>query len=267
MARKLTDIEVEEISLVDAAANRKKFSIIKREKSMDELIKILKALGITLTAEEVEKAKGLPEDATKAIKEAVGLLGKYKDEMPEDVLSAVQTLTRYASETPAAFPGGAAPFKAKTEKADDEVSLEKIGARLSKATKAELAKLKTMIGEGFTKAQDILDAMLGSGEPDPDLAKYAGKRDELVTVLKAGEAAIEAEAEAISKAAKAKDDAAEARIKKLEDEIAGLRKTRGISKGIKGQDDEPKLDKDGKPIEKHEGTLWPSLAGPGDDDE
>lgn len=44
MARKLIDLEVEEVSLVDAAANRTKFAIIKRRVIMDELTALLKAL-------------------------------------------------------------------------------------------------------------------------------------------------------------------------------------------------------------------------------
>jgi hypothetical protein len=263
MARKLTGIEVEEISLVDAAANRKKFSIIKRKHTMDKLIEILKSIGLELTAEELEKAGAMSEEAQKALKMAVGLLGKYADEMPKDVLAAIQTLARGATTA-------AAPVAAhKSDGGDEDVTLEKVGARLSKATKAELAKLKAMIGEGFSKAQDILDAMIAGDGADPALQKYEGKPEALIAVIKAGEKAqVDAKA-ALEKAAKDKDDAIEARFKKLEDENAALKKSRGISKSIKGQDgdknDEPELDKDGKPIKKVEGPLWPSLGGPEDD--
>jgi hypothetical protein len=261
MARKLTDIEVEEISLVDAAANRKKFAIIKRKHTMDKLIELLKSIGLELTAEELEKAGAMSEEAQKAIRMAVGLLAKYKDEMPADVLAAVQTLARGATTAPAAAPVAAH----KAAGGDEEVTLEKVGARLSKATKAELAKLKAMIGEGFSKAQDILDAMLAEDGADPALKKYDGKPDDLIAVIKAGEKAMTDAKTAVEKAAKDKEDAIEARFKKLEDENAALRKSRGISKGIKAQDGEPELDKDGKPIKKHEGPLWPSLGGPEDD--
>ena len=200
----------------------------------------------------------MSEEAQKAIRMAVGLLGKYKDEMPADVLAAVQTLARGATSP--------APVAAKKDAGGEELTLEKVGARLSKATKAELAKLKAMIGEGFTKAQEILNAMIEDG--DPELKKYADKPDELVEVLKAGEKAMADAKDAVAKAAKVKADADEARIKKLEDEIAALKKARGIAKSIKGQEGdegEPELDADGKPIKKVAKKLWPSLDGPGED--
>ena len=65
MPRKLKEIEADEVSLVDKAANKTKFFILKRSKLMDEFIKILKQWfgEDVLTDEEIAKAKELPNHA------------------------------------------------------------------------------------------------------------------------------------------------------------------------------------------------------------
>jgi hypothetical protein len=85
-ARELVDVEIDEISIVDNGANRKKFYIVKREGTMD----LKKALEEFLEGFDVEKA--LSEDAIAAITKSLEILSRYKSDFPDDVLSACQIL-------------------------------------------------------------------------------------------------------------------------------------------------------------------------------
>jgi len=95
--RKLTDLEIEEISLVDAPANRARFQVIKRRGENMELENIVNefiAEGGELS-ESVKKA--LDEDAKKALIQALSLLKKYLPDMPPDVADAVKVLAAAAA--------------------------------------------------------------------------------------------------------------------------------------------------------------------------
>jgi len=148
MARKLKDLDIEEISLVDAGAVRKTFYIKKQRRSLMDLIDILKDMlgpDTELSDDEVKKAKELTEDAAKAIAGALKILNKYKDDMPDDVLAAIKTLAKYASY------GYPAKKSADVDFVVELTDIEKAGARLSKATIEELKKaieiLRGIIGE------------------------------------------------------------------------------------------------------------------------
>ncbi|NVM21425.1 MAG: hypothetical protein HWN68_06560 [Desulfobacterales bacterium] len=147
MPRRLKDLEVEEISLVDSAATRKQFYIVKRRnQQMEEFVELLKSfLGEDeITDEDIEKANKVPEAALKAIKGAVNILNKYKADFPPEILNALKTLTKYAAY--------GYPSK-RVEKVDlsDLLDVEKAGAKLSKATVEELKKvlkiIESIIGE------------------------------------------------------------------------------------------------------------------------
>lgn len=227
MARKLKDIDVEEISIVDRAANRKLFAIVKRRQQMDELIELLKSIyGDEITDEAIAKAAELPKENLSAIKGALNLLNKYLDGMPEDVKSAIKTLGKYASY---GYPA------AKVEKGE-ELTLEKVGAKLSKATMEELKKLRDILakafeeGKGLKKAHEILTALLGNAEVEKNSDPAIQAKLEKLALYE------EQEKLDLEKSEKTKEDAKEARIKKLEDELVELKKTKGHSKVIKGQD-------------------------------
>lgn len=141
-ARKLKDIMIDEISLVEEGANQKRFYILKQQRSRDmkELIEIMKSLlGDELTDEEIEEFQKaeLSDNALKAIKSAAKTLDKYKEDLPADVKAALKTLMKYASY-------GYPPKGEKSVEKAVEVmltDLEKAGAKLSKATIAELNKI------------------------------------------------------------------------------------------------------------------------------
>jgi len=171
MARKLKDIDVDEISLVDAGAVRKKFFIKKRRSLMD-LIEILKDfLGedTELSEDELQKAKDLSDKAAKAISSALNMLNKYKDDMPSDVLNAIKTLSKYASY------GYPAKKAEEVDILEDLTDVEKAGARLSKATIEQLKKIAEIINNLVGTAEEKVKKAVGDVDtgnlPDHIVAK------------------------------------------------------------------------------------------------
>ena len=229
--RKIIDIDVEEISLVDSAANRRKFYLKKRGGPMDKIKKLLKAiLGADPTEAQIQKAQAMPSTEAESLLEALTVLEKYQDNLPEDLGEATLALTKFVIDAPAA-PAEDAP-----------IDFEKFGAKLSKATKDELTKIKS-----------IVDKML---QADTEEAKkYAGLPEDVKKRLEALD-----EAERIEKASKAK--AGETELAALRETVKaqGLEiekmKKRRVSKQATGE-------AEGEPedLDKAEKVLWPSLAG------
>jgi len=203
---------------------------------MDKFIEILKSFfEEDLKEEEIEKAKKLPDAALKAISGALNILNKYKDVFPEDVLNAIKTLTRYASY---AYPEKSA------ELSDEEFveMLEKAGAKLSKATKEQLLKIKK-----------IIDELLG----EKDVAKkYGDLPEEVVKKLEDYERLKAEEEERVRKAKeeeeKKKQKELEELKKKVEELEKAIEKKARVRKGIESQDDDDNSGDDG-------GVKWPSL--------
>lgn len=255
MPRKLFDIDVDEITLCGSAANRKKFFIKKMEDSMKEFIEELKKfmaeddedIESALEKEDIEKAEKVPDAAMKAIKGALNILNKYKADMPDDVLTAIKTLAKYA----------AYGYPAKMEDVD------KAGAKLSKTTRDQLAKVLGFLKES-PKAIAMLKTLLGQevekakgGDGDEKLSE-----DTLAKLEKLAEFE-EAEKERIEKAEK--EDADKAKIEKQEllERIEALEKKKGIKKSI---DDPNEGDK--KKVKKgadddDDEDQWPSVYVPG----
>lgn len=252
MPRKLIDIDTDEISLVDKAANRKKFAF-KKENSMDpELIALFKSIGMEdPTEQEIAKAKELSAEATKAIKGALNILSKYKDDMPPDVLTAIKTLTKYASY--------GYPEKKESEELSKE-AIEKIGARLSKATLEELQKIKGLLDGVDTKAlrkvQDLINELIKGATVEKkydalpeDVRKRLAKLDSIEEADEAEKAKLEkADKEKIDGLVKGLDDFK----KEFSEKLDKLAKARGFKKSLDGQED-VNLKKE------EEGDLWPSL--------
>jgi len=260
MARKLVDIEAEEISLVDRAANRKKFAIIKRRVNVDELFETLKAIygEEEITAEVMERLRkaDLPEDALNAIKGALNLLKKYLSDMPADVKDAVKALGKYAS-------FGAPEKKDKKVEKAEELTIKKIGARLSKSTVDELKKLRDFIAgavggsKGLAKARDILETLLGEAIVEK---KDDGGEENLSAETRLKLAELEEYKTKDQVEVKKAADSALLKpildeLKAVKTEIEALKKgKRVVSKGLK--DDKGGADgDDGKPVEDN----WPSF--------
>lgn len=240
MPRKLFDIDVDEITICESAANRKKFFIKKQEDSMKEFIEELKKfmaeddedIEEVLTKEDIEKAEKISDKAIKAIKGALNILNKYKADMPDDVLAAIKTLAKYA-----AYGYG---YPAKKE---DEEDLEKAGAKLSKTTRDQIQKALDHIKES-PKAVVVLKTLLGlevkkeeegeekTGDEERISPEIQAKLERLAELEKAEKERVEKESEK-----KQKED-----IQKMIDErLEQLElKEKPTKKSIDGQDDDEK---------------------------
>jgi hypothetical protein len=242
MPRKLKDIDVDEVSLVDAAANLTKFFIKKRRKPMDftELLKGYVPDDEELTEENIAKAKGLSKEILTEITGALNTLNKYKDDMPSDVINAIKTLAKRSTY-------GYPPTEQKEVDFVEELeTVEKAGARLSKATIEQLKKIAAiiqgMIGErekGIKKDNDnIPDEIVSELE---ELRRFKKEK-------------VEADAELEKKAQEDAEKKRDEKITELENEIKELKKKKGLRKSIEAQDNDGDGDDDGD-----DGSKWPSL--------
>ncbi|GAJ00674.1 unnamed protein product [marine sediment metagenome] len=121
MARKLRDLEIDEISLVNKAATRKKFMVIKSAevialKKIADLIEEFSdgVFDETLGREDFEK-KDVPQEVKDELKEALEALNKYKDDFPDDLKSAVDFLLKFVAVSYEP-PGKEGPGKKKVKK-------------------------------------------------------------------------------------------------------------------------------------------------------
>jgi hypothetical protein len=235
MARKLKDIDVAEISLVDAAANREKFFIVKRRQAMEFLELLKKFLGDEdVSDEDIEKAKTLSEKAVKAIKGALNILNKYKEDMPSDVLTAIKTLTKYASY---GYPAKKAEI---TDEEFIEEVVEKAGSKFSKATLEQLKKIKDAIDK-------LLDSKLNLAQK-----KFGDVSDEVRQRLEKLEQMEKEEAEKLKKAAEEAEAKKQKEIDDLKARLEKIEKKKPVRKSIEGQDDKDDDYDD-------DGPKWPSL--------
>jgi len=247
-ARKLKDIDVEEISLVDSAATRKKFFIIKRSKNMKKFKEILaKFFGDEIKEEDIKKAEGIEEDAQKALGDALETIDEYRDDYTPDVHGAILKIAK-AAVTP----------KEKVEEPDfvaELINTEKAGARLSKATIAQLKK----IGEIVAAMIGAAEKAIGKGEGDED-----GMSPELVAKLE--KLAIFEAAEKLEK-----QKIADKKIDDLTTDIEELKKQlkkKPTKKGLESDEkDEEDLDKIKKAGGDKEEFQWSSLTSPDEEED
>jgi gamma-glutamylcysteine synthetase len=234
MPRKILDIEIDEISVVDSAANRKKFFIKKGAIPMDELFKTLQSfLGADVVKEDELKKVPLSEEQAAEIQAAVATLAKYKADFPDDILAAVQSLAK------------AAVLRAPLPEV--EVTIEKIGARLSKATLEDLKKIK-----------ELLDKLIPAEEAKDEekTKKYAGVDPAVAARLAKLDTMEKAENERIQKAAADKEASLTATLKKLQDEVEALKKVKGVSLQKKAE-----AEPEAEALKKKDDVFgWPSLA-------
>lgn len=238
MPRKLKEIDVEELSLVDDTATRKKFYILKRRKIMDELIEMLKnSLGEeAVTAEVIAKAKELPDEKVEEIKKAVKSIEEYRDVFPAAFGDAVNVLIKNSS------------YDYPEREGEVELDVEKAGAALSKATVEQLRKIadivKKLIGEKTEKLAKDKD---GNELP----AEVQAKLEELDEYKRA-------EKEQIEKERKEKEKADKEEKEKLLERIEALEKGRGVKKSISGQETETDADDDDEEEDKYPSMVLPT---------
>lgn len=248
MARKLYDIDVEEITLCASAANRKTFFIKKsKEKTMDKFIEVLKGFMVDedddeLTPEEIAKAEALADEPKAVVENALVTFTEYKESMPADLLAATKILIKQAS------------FVEPPKKED----LAKAGAALSKSTKAQLLKALEFL-KPSPQAVAILQTLLGqevkktdAGEGGEQLsAETQAKLDKLEELEKAEKERIEKEQK--EEAKKVADKA-----KETDERLAALEKQKGIKTSITDEGDDKGKKKELKKGEEEE-DLYPSM--------
>jgi len=169
MPRELQDIDVDEISLVDIPAIRRKFLIVKKDKKdmqktsetdqdnsdienlikegkleMKELIELYKKLTgeeEDFSEKETELLKKLSDEAVSAIKGALNILNKFKGDFSQELKDAVAVLAKYVTK--------AYPYPYPAKKSDE--NLEKAGKKISKDTLNAIKKAIKILNEVFSK--------------------------------------------------------------------------------------------------------------------
>lgn len=153
-ARKLVDLSIDEVSLVDLPANRRKFLVIKSEAFMDELLEKLSKM-IETPEGAVERLKGLDAQTLDAIKSAVSVLEKVFDDLPDDLKEAVRVLMKYAVYGYGYPPPAAEPAKADEKKAEDDAAISKRIDEVAKSVEALSEMVSKQISELETKIKAI----------------------------------------------------------------------------------------------------------------
>jgi len=121
MTRKLRDIEIEEISLVDKAATGRKFMIIKSAeviilKEIADLIEEFsdEVFDETFSREDFEK-KDISQKVKDALKEALEAINKYREDLPSDLKSGIDLLLKFVAVS-YGLPGKETPGKKEIKK-------------------------------------------------------------------------------------------------------------------------------------------------------
>ena len=256
MARKIYDINIDEITLCKSPANRKKFFIKKsKEEPMKEFIEVLKKFVAeededvekALTKEQVAKAEKVSDKEAKALKGALDIVSQYED-IPDELEGAIMILVKQAS----------------FDYPEIEEELGKAGAKLSKTTQAQIKSALDHIKDG-PKAIEILKTLLG--EKVEDTKKTDDGKEENLSVETL--AKLE-EYEELKKAKEAEDakEAEEKQNEKIVEAVNKALKDAGLDeipkkKSIEGQDtDEGGKKKKEKGADDEDEDLFPSIAIP-----
>lgn len=249
--RKLTEIEIDEISLVDIPAIKTTYFIVKRDSSsekekkevnkMDELLTLYKSLYKDEIAKDMKpEMKTFAEEDIKVLKNSLDIFKKNCDDLPDELADAIIKLAKFAvSEYP--------KEEKKEKKVDAEV--EKSGAKLSKDSLANLKKaiecLMSILPEedqpGVKKAEKVDEKVEEKVEKKEEPKEEVKVENEgFEKSLKELKESILAE---ISKGSKTVGDLAK-RLEKVEE-----------VKGVKKSVEEETVKK-----EKVKKTDWPSLV-------
>lgn len=228
MARKLFDIEIDEITLCKSPSTRKKFFIKKMEKKpMKEFIEELKKfmaeddedIENALTKEQIAKAERIGEKEAKALKEALESVSQYDGDIPDDIEGAILTLVEKASyDYPVV-----------------EEELGKAGAKLSKTTQAQIKMALDHIKDG-PKAIDILKTLLGQEVKKKKEDGDEKLSPETVARLERLDEFEKNEKERVEKEEKEKEEKEKKEKEDLLERVEALEKIKGVKKSIDGQE-------------------------------
>jgi len=150
---KLEDLDIFEVSLVDSPANKRKYLMIKNEsgtagdidvdgEKIDEDNKDVK----------VEKA-GVSEDVQNAIKGALKILDKYKDDLPDNVKSALNALANVVGY------GYPAPKEGKKNSDEEGYGYKKPAKKDIEGLLDEIQKQRDDYRKELAKAQEEINTL------------------------------------------------------------------------------------------------------------
>jgi hypothetical protein len=156
--KELSDLELDEVSLVDMPAIKRKFLIVKKqEENMEEK-------DLTLEDVEAEVEKKISDKGINAIKGALKMLDAYKDEMPPKVKDAIQVLAEAAGY---GYPEGYGYAKPKKEEKEET---KKAGAKFSKEDKE---KIRAIAKQVLALIEEDIEESVQKSEPDySEIAEY-----------------------------------------------------------------------------------------------
>jgi len=229
MARKIKDVEIEEITICDEPANRLKFYIKKHGGlKMEKLLEVLKKIlgDEEIDDNSIEKIKGLPEDKVEDIRKALEEIEGFQENFPPALDEAFLSLTKSATYD----------YPVKESEFDFE-DVAKAGASLSKATVAQLKKIQDIIEKLVGEKTEKFNKKDSDGKEIEIPAEIQARLDKLEKLEKAEQERVEKEATV--KAEKDKEEKEELlkRVEKLE-------KTKGTKKSIDGHDKDASDDND-----------------------
>jgi DNA repair exonuclease SbcCD ATPase subunit len=286
MPRELLDIDIDEISLVDVPAIRKKFLIVKNKKEdmqnaidkdrgdsdiknlkekevlkVEELIKIYKNLtedNEDFSKEQLELLKKLSDEAVSAIKGALNILNKFKGDFSQELKDAVAVLAKYATKP--------YPYPYPAKKSDED--LEKAGKKISKDTLNAIKKAIKILSDALSKGDETKKAItilsdLLSEEEKKALKKTDEEKERDDKEKERDEkfdSAIKEATETKEKLEKSLGEKDE-KIADLTKRLETLEKAKGSKKQIEGQDEE-----DGDGDVKKSDDPWPSFANIGQEE-
>ena len=196
---------------------------------MEKFIELLKGLFEEegLTEEDIAKAKELPDESVDAITGALNAITVYSDSFPPEFMKAQLTLLKHAS-------CGRVVEKAELTEEDFAKylieNIEKVGASLSKATRAQIERIRDICAK-------MLESKTEKKKADDEEEKLSNetldKLDELKRLKKA-------DADRVKKEASEKNEEdIKVLIKDSIDEaLKPILKEKGISKKLKDQDKE-----------------------------
>ena len=175
--RFLVNLLVNEISVVDKAANRRRFGLVKNEKGMEMQLTDDQKKSLAKWVAEVELEKGGTTASPEKLVEVSKLLGEYYDDFPAEVKNAIGSL----------FSGNVSGlgFAKATDKDEDAVDLEleklldtvveKAGKKISQNTEKVLTDILAKYTE-LAHAIAGLKEMLGAAEPVAKKKKAEGEK-------------------------------------------------------------------------------------------
>jgi len=213
---------------------------------------LAKFFGDELEDEDIKKAEGIEEDAQKALGNALETIDEYRDDYTPDVLAAILNVAK-AAVTP----------EEKVEEPDfvaELSTIEKAGARLSKATIAQLKKIGEIVASMVGAAEKAIGKK-GSDADDED--EYT---PEVIAALEKLKAYEDAEAEAEKQALLDAKTDTDKKIDDLTKEIEKLKKQKPVKKGLDSDDDDDDEDPDKKGDDEEE-FQWTSLVKSEDEED